>query len=386
MRAAFRRASAPPTTIDDLQQVTLLPGGIVHSEAAAAAVISGQGWPLAGNTAAFTGATVLWRERDTVWGAYLSFAELVAWSERCGAACAAHIGALVQTLGKPRPDWAELSLDRPRIMGIVNVTPDSFSDGGCHADTDSAIAHALRLVAEGADLVDVGGESTRPDVGDPPDEAEELRRVIPVIRALSQQGIIVSVDTRRAGVMRAALTAGATIINDVSALTFDPQALSVVADSSASVCLMHMRGTPQTMGQHSRYTCAPWEVVAELQQRRDACEAAGIDRKRILLDPGIGFAKTAEHNLQILATLPLLHTLGCGVLLAASRKRFIPACLEQDCPPQDRLGGSLAAVLMGLNAGMHMVRVHDVAATRQAVAVFQTAATLSQPEFSSSGL
>ncbi len=386
MQAAFRRAPAPPAMIDDPQQIALLPCGIVHGEAAAAAIISGQGWPLANTVTAFTGVTVLWQEHKIVWGAYLSFTELVAWSERCGSACAAHVGALVQTLGKPRPNWAGLSLDRPRIMGIVNVTPDSFSDGGCHADTESAVAHGLRLVAEGADLVDVGGESTRPDVGDPPDEAEELRRVIPVIRALSQRGIIVSVDTRRAGVMREALAAGASIINDVSALTFDPQSLSVVAKSTAVVCLMHMRGTPQTMGKLSQYTCAPWEVVAELRQRRDACEAAGIDRGRILLDPGIGFAKTAEHNLQILATLPLLHTLGCGVLLAASRKRFIPTCLGQDCPPQDRLGGSLAAVLTGLNAGIHMVRVHDVAATRQAVAVFQMAATLSQPEFSPSGL
>jgi len=266
------------------------------------------------------------------------------------------------------PPFAGLTFERPRIMGVVNVTPDSFSDGGDFIDPGLAIDQGLRLVADGADLVDVGGESTRPG-SDPVPEDEELRRVLPVVQGLAGQGVLVSIDSRRSAVMRAAVDAGAAIVNDVTALTYDPAAMAVVAGAGVPVVLMHMRGEPKTMQQDPVYDDAPVDVRDYLAERVAACEAAGIDRSRIALDPGIGFGKTVTHNLQILNRLDVLGALGCAVVLGISRKSMI-AKLDRDVPPKDRVAGSIAAALQGIRRGAHILRVHDVAETRQAVAIW----------------
>jgi dihydropteroate synthase len=255
-------------------------------------------------------------------------------------------------------------------MGIVNVTPDSFSDGGQHATADAAIAHGRRLIDEGADIVDVGGESTRPG-SQPITEQEELARVLPVVRGLAAAGALVSIDTRRAAVMRAALDAGARIVNDVTALTSDCDSLGVVARSSASVVLMHMQGEPQTMQRAPHYDDVVGEVRDYLKGRVAACVAAGIAAERIAVDPGIGFGKTVEHNLLLLANLDKLAGPGVALVLGASRKGFIAALSGRREPANERLAGSLAAALAAVARGADIVRVHDVAATVQALAVWQ---------------
>lgn len=266
-------------------------------------------------------------------------------------------------------DFAGLCVGAPVLMGIVNVTPDSFSDGGQFLDAETAIAHGRKLAGEGAAILDVGGESTRPGA-DPVSPDDELARVLPVVRALAGEGFCVSVDTRRARVMKAALECGATIINDVTALEGDAESLSVVAASQASVILMHMQGEPGTMQQNPRYNDAAQDILDYLQARVAACEGAGIPRSRIAVDPGIGFGKTLDHNLQIISRLGIYRGLGCPVVLGASRKRFI-GMLGDDAPVGERLGGSLAAALYGVSEGAAILRVHDVAETRQALNVWQ---------------
>ena len=269
----------------------------------------------------------------------------------------------------PREAIAGLTFDRPRIMGIVNVTPDSFSDGGAFLDPQAAIAHGLALLAEGADILDVGGESTRPGA-QPVSEDEERRRVLPVIRGLADAGATVSVDTRHAAVMRAAVAAGAAIINDVTALAGDPDSLQTAAEAAVPVVLMHMQGQPQTMQADPRYRDVVLDILDALEARIGACEAAGIPRARVVVDPGIGFGKTVAHNADLLARLSAFHALGCPILLGASRKSFIGR-LDGDAPADRRLPGSLAAALQALNQGAQILRVHDVAATRQAIAVWE---------------
>ncbi len=266
-------------------------------------------------------------------------------------------------------------------MGILNVTPDSFSDGGRLADAQAAIDAGLALHAEGADIIDVGGESTRPGAR-PVALAEELRRTIPVVEGLAKAGVPVSIDTMKADVMRAALAAGATMLNDVSALQADPESLSVAASSSAGVVLMHMPGTPQTMQGLARYADPVTEVIAHLAARIAAAQAAGIPRSRLIADPGIGFGKGLDHNLAILQRLEAFHSLGVPLLLGASRKSLIPAILERSIAPPagatpppvgDRLAGSLALALRGADAAVAWLRVHDVGATRQALHVWAAA-------------
>ncbi|MCP5368034.1 MAG: dihydropteroate synthase [Hyphomicrobiales bacterium] len=270
-------------------------------------------------------------------------------------------------------EFAGLRLDRPRIMGIVNVTPDSFSDGGETATAEAAVARGLAMAAAGADIVDVGGESTRPGAAPVP-PAAEAARVVPVVRALAAAGLPVSVDTRRAAVMAAATAAGARIINDVSALSHDPDALATAAASGAAVILMHMRGTPETMMDLARYGDVAGEVAAELAARVDACVAAGIPRARLAVDPGIGFAKTAAHNVALLAGLGGVKArLGLPLVLGVSRKRFISR-LDRDVEAHGRLAGSVAAALAGVARGADILRVHDVAETRQALAVWRAIA------------
>ena len=253
--------------------------------------------------------------------------------------------------------------DRPRLLGVLNVTPDSFSDGGSNADPKDAVAHGLSLAREGADIVDVGGESTRPGAVTVSDD-EELHRVVQVVEALAQRGITVSIDTRKATVMEAALAAGAQIINDVSGLTHDPRSIEVAARSSAFVVLMHMAGEPATMNDAPRYEQCALEVFDWLVTRVAACEAAGINRERILVDPGLCFAKHESHNLDVLRHLTLYHGLGCPVLLGASRKGWT-ARLDREWPARERLPASLAAAQWALDRGVQVLRVHDVVAHRQ---------------------
>jgi len=265
--------------------------------------------------------------------------------------------------------FAGFALDRPLIMGIVNVTPDSFSDGGLYAETEAAIAHGRKLIVEGADIVDIGGESTRPGAA-PLNPETEMARVLPVVRALSADGACISIDTRRAAVMRAALAAGARIVNDVTALTGDGDSLAVVRGSDAAVVLMHMLGEPQTMQVNPTYADVVGEVSSYLAGRVQACRAAGIEPERIAVDPGIGFGKTVEHNLALLAGIERLRALGVTVLVGASRKAFIGKLSRGEAAPE-RVPGSVAAALAAVSRGAHIVRVHDVAATRQALAVWR---------------
>ncbi len=268
--------------------------------------------------------------------------------------------------------FAGLTLERPVIMGILNVTPDSFSDGGRNLDPGIAIAAGERMLDEGAAILDIGGESTRPGSLEVALE-EELARVIPVVTALAAKGHRVSIDTRHARVMAAALDAGAAIVNDVTALTHEPESLPLVAARQAPVVLMHMRGTPDTMLKLTAYEDLVGEVEAYLAQRLAACRAAGLTDDKLCIDAGIGFAKTAEQSAQLIAATDRFARLGVAVLVGASRKSFIGR-LSKGEPPDQRLPGSLAAALAGAARGAHILRVHDVAATAQALRVWQAIA------------
>jgi dihydropteroate synthase len=275
--------------------------------------------------------------------------------------------SLLSRLQAVRPPISGCDLTRPLIMGIVNVTPDSFSDGGKFFDADAAISHALQLEADGADILDVGGESTRP--GAPPvDVDEEMRRVVPVIEALARRARIpISIDSRKAAVMSAAAKAGASLINDVTALTHDSDSLATAVRLSLPVVLMHSREDPRTMQDDPRYDDVVLDVYDALADRIEACESAGIPRDRLIVDPGIGFGKTLAHNLALLGSLSIFHGLGCAVLLGASRKSFISKLTGAQA--NDRLPGSLAAALVAAQQGANILRVHDVAATRQSLAI-----------------
>ncbi|HEY8539214.1 MAG TPA: dihydropteroate synthase [Steroidobacteraceae bacterium] len=263
-----------------------------------------------------------------------------------------------------------LDLRSPVVMGILNVTPDSFSDGGRYKESKAAIAHALAMIEAGAGIIDVGGESTRPGAEDVSEE-EELRRVVPVVAELARRtNVPISVDTSKPAVMKAALEAGAEMINDVRALA-DPRALAEVAASGAAVCLMHMQGEPRSMQDDPKYVDVVTEVRDFLSERLQACIAAGIDRERIVLDPGIGFGKRLQHNLALLAHLPALTALGCPVLIGVSRKSMFGALLNR--PVEQRLAGGLAVATAAVLAGVSIVRAHDVAETVDAV---KTAAAL----------
>lgn len=264
----------------------------------------------------------------------------------------------------PRPP-----IGRPRVMGIVNVTPDSFSDGGRFMGAAEGIEHARRLIAQGADMLDIGGESTRPGAV-PVSEFDEILRVVPLIEAVrAASDIPISIDTMKPGVARAAFKAGATIWNDVSALRFSPEAPEVAAELGGEVVLMHMLGQPGTMQDAPRYDDVVAEVEAFLLARAFTAMAAGVAKEKIWLDPGIGFGKTLDHNLALLAALPRFVALGYPILLGASRKRFIAAVDPTAGEASDRLGGSLAAHLQGAAAGVAAVRVHDVRETVQALEV-----------------
>lgn len=275
---------------------------------------------------------------------------------------------VIARLTAPRAQVAGMTMDRPRIMGILNVTPDSFSDGGMFDAPDAALARAVAMIADGADILDIGGESTRPGavtVGN----TDEIARTAPVISAIrAGSDVPISIDTRKADVAQAALDAGATLVNDVAAMTYDPMMAQVTQQAGVPICLMHAKGTPATMQDDPAYDDVLLDVYDFLAARIAVAEAAGIARHQIVVDPGIGFGKTMRHNQELLRGLSLFHGLGCPILLGASRKRFI-GTVSGALEPQDRMAGSVAVALHGVAAGVQILRVHDTKETRQAISL-----------------
>ena len=262
-----------------------------------------------------------------------------------------------------------IRLEQPQVMGIINVTPDSFSDGGRYAEAGSAIEGGVDMSSAGAAILDVGGESTRPGAK-PVWAQDEIDRVLPVVERLAAGGAAVSIDTRKSEVMTAAVRAGARMVNDVSALTFDPRSAETIAAAGVPVVLMHHLGPPETMQQDPRYEDVLVEVYLWLEERIAAAEAAGIARSNILVDPGFGFGKTVAHNLELMNGLALFHSLGCPVVVGASRKRTIGA-LSGEAPADRRLAGSIAFALKAVEQGAQIVRVHDVPETVQALRIWR---------------
>ena len=276
--------------------------------------------------------------------------------------------AVLENLYKPRADFAGLEMAKPHLMGVINTTPDSFSDGGAHLAPATATASGMSMWQAGASVIDIGGESTRPGAA-PITRNQELARVLPPITGLARQNIRLSIDTRHAEVMTRACAAGAAIINDVEALRRDG-ALDAAAASGAPVIIMHMQGQPETMQDEPHYEFAPVDIYQFLEERIDAAVAAGIAKSHIAVDPGFGFGKTVAHNLQILNWLSLFHGLGVPILFGASRKSTI-AKLSKDEPADQRLAGSLALAMAAYRQGAQLLRVHDVGETAQALAVEQ---------------
>jgi dihydropteroate synthase len=339
----------------------LIPRGLISGPAAARAVEAGIALPLAGGPLAFAVAEAI--EREAGEQGHRRPVDL--------AAARAFAPELIEALTRRRAPWAGFDLKRPLIMGVVNVTPDSFSDGGDFAGASAAIDHGRALLAAGADIIDVGGESTRPGAT-PVAPEDEAARVLPVVRALAHAGAMVSIDTRHAAVMDQAVQAGAWIINDVTALTGDPESARIAAKSGAAIVLMHMLGDPQTMQQNPRYADVTCDLLDYFGERLASLSALGVDRAHIAVDPGIGFGKNDEHNLRLLDELAAFHMFGCPVLLGASRKGFIGRLSKGEAPKQ-RLAGTLAAHQIGLDRGVQVVRVHDVAEAFQARAIWTAA-------------
>ncbi len=324
------------------------------------------GLPLAGGPLRFDRVEAILRgtaESEAIERAVVPVDALAGWAAGRGVSPAFSAERL-EALTRPRAPVCGLAPDRPILMGIVNVTPDSFSDGGDFLDPGRAIEHGLALREAGADILDVGGESTRPGALSVPED-EELRRVVPVVRGLARAGARVSIDTRKAAVMRAALAAGAAMINDVTALAGDPDSLSVAREGGVPVVLMHMRGEPRSMQDAPEYRDVVLDVHDRLAQRIAVCAAAGIAGDRLIVDPGIGFGKTVEHNVDLLCRMTVFHGLGCPIMIGASRKRFI-GILSRGESVRDRLGGSIAAAMASLDRGAQILRVHDVAQSFQA--------------------
>ena len=344
---------------DGVTRRYLLPRGLLRGSAAARVIDAGAALPLAGGAIAFCFAEAAERKpgeaglRTPLW-----LGDLIG-PDR----------GLLDALVEPRPRWAGFDLAKPLIMGVVNVTPDSFSDGGDFADAEGAIAQGIRLAEQGVDIIDIGGESTRPGAQEVSAE-EEINRAVPVVRALAERGLAVSIDTRHAVVMEAAVEAGARIINDITALTGDPASAAAAAKSGAAIVLMHMQGEPRTMQADPHYADTTLDLLDYFTDRLADLQNLGVEPARIALDPGIGFGKKDPHNLLLLQELAAFQVFGCPVLLGVSRKSFIGRLSRKE-PPKERLAGSLAAALAGLDQGVQIVRVHDVAETYQARAIWQ---------------
>ena len=338
------------------------PVGLLYGETAAAAIAEGVALPLAGDPIAFTLAELIEGVPGKTKAKMFAARSLAASNDSDLAAVLARITA-------KRAPFAGLALDRPVLMGIVNVTPDSFSDGGLYDSKEAAIAHAAELAAAGAAIVDIGGESTRPG-SEAVEAREEAARVIPVIEGLTGLPAVISVDTRKASVARAGAEAGAKILNDVSALTYDPKSVQVAAEAGLGVVLMHAQGEPKTMQDDPRYDDVVLEVFDYLAARIATAEATGIERARIAADPGLGFGKTLAHNLALLSRITLFHGLGVPLLIGASRKRFIKGFLG-GAEPRSREPGSHAAAIAAAGQGAQILRVHDVEGTSQALGVWR---------------
>ncbi|WP_282157120.1 dihydropteroate synthase [Shimia thalassica] len=280
----------------------------------------------------------------------------------------------LEMMVRDRGHIGPMSLAEPQIMGILNVTPDSFSDGGQHNDASDAVQRARTMRDQGVDLIDIGGESTRPGAVEVPVD-QEIQRTSPVIAALSAElNVPISIDTRKAPVASAALEAGALMVNDVAGFTFDPALAPLCATRGAPVCVMHAQGDPATMQDNPQYDDVLLDVYDFLETQIGMLESLGIPRLQIVTDPGIGFGKTMDHNLRLLARLSLFHSLGCPILLGASRKGFIKV-IGQAPDPEGRVGGSVAVALEGIAQGAQIVRVHDVEETRQALHLWQAVTT-----------
>jgi dihydropteroate synthase len=336
----------------------LRPLGLIWGEAASTAAAEGAALRIAGGPAACTAFEIIEGPPGKAKRRILPARDLAPSREP-------QIEALLARITAPRTPVAGIALDRPVIMGIVNVTPDSFSDGGDFAASESAVAHGRRLAAEGAAIVDIGGESTRPGAR-AIDAEEELRRILPVLGGLNGLGVPISVDTRKAAVMAAAVAAGAAIINDVAALGHDPDALVTAARLDVPVILMHAKGDPRNMQDNPVYEDVVLEVYDFLQTRIGAAETAGIARERLIVDPGLGFGKTLEHNLALISGAAIFHGLGVPLLVGISRKRTI-GTITGESDPKRRLAGSIGAALAAAAQGVQMLRVHDVRETRQAL-------------------
>lgn len=359
----LRAAHRPP-------DLYLAPEGMLTGAVATAAAASGLALRY-GAADAFSLIRLVARDQtNSVSTCLASVPDLLTWLEQgCPTFARWDLERQLDHLTRPLPPWAGLSLRGPLVMGILNVTPDSFSDGGDHADAPAAIAHGRALLAAGADILDIGGESTRPGATPVAPEVE-IARVVPVIAALAASGAVISIDSRNPAVMAASLDAGARIINDVGALQAEG-ALALAVSRKAPVVFMHMPGDPQTMQVHARYDEPALDVRDFLESRLAAWEAAGGERQAVLVDPGFGFGKTASHNLAILRGLGLYRGLGTGVLIGVSRKRMIESLHGLSLPPKQRLPGSLALALDGIARGANIVRVHDVAETVQALRLWQ---------------
>ena len=348
-------------------EIHLIPAALVSGRIAAAMLARGEARAVAGGGLAMTAGEVVVRDGGAARRVVVSAAGLSSLIER-SAPGNRRLATLLGRIAAPRP-----AAGAAQLMGVVNVTPDSFSDGGRYLDPDAALARCRALAEEGADILDIGGESTRPGAA-PVSPAEERARVQPVLDGLPAlrrdfPGLQISIDTRHAEVMQAGLAAGVDIINDVTALTGDPRSLAVAASGGARVVLMHMQGTPETMNLAPAYDDVALDVFDFLDRRIDACIAAGIPRDRLVVDPGIGFGKRGRENQEILRALPLFHGLGCPILLGLSRKGL--GVGQKSASPQAREPVSLAAAHYALSQGIQMLRVHDVAATRQVVALWR---------------
>ena len=341
------------------------PLGLVHGPDARRAVEAGTGAWLAGSAmTAFTQVEVIERHPSGRKASVHPYQDL---------------SLQVAASATPRPPLAGLDISAARLMGVVNVTPDSFSDGGLYNSDESAIAHGLKMAEQGAAILDVGGESTRPG-SDTVSVAEELDRVSAVVRGLAGAGQLVSIDTRKSEVMRSAVGGGAAIVNDVSALSYDEQSLGTVMTLHVPVVLMHAQGDPRTMQLDPRYDDVTLDVYDYLEGRIKACLAAGVERSKICIDPGIGFGKTLRHNLEIMQQITLFHNLGVALLVGVSRKRMIGA-LSGEKLPINRVAGSVGGALYAALNGVHILRVHDVKETAAALAVVNGMAAPDVTEF-----
>ena len=350
----------------EIGAIVLRPVSFLVGKAAQTALVSGQALPLGGGPLFFSAIEVFLTVGDNICIVNSNVSEVEQWAAAECRHVKEAIAKQLDALSNARPPFAGLTMDRPRLMGVVNLTPDSFYDGGRLLTVEAAVAHGRKLWKAGADLLDIGGESTRPG-SKIISVQEELDRVLPVIEALAKEGALISGDTRRVLVMQAAIAAGARIINDVSALT-ESGATVAVAEAGAAVILMHMQGTPITMQNNPTYDHAPFEILRYFLGRISACEEAGIDRSAIAVDPGIGFGKKTAHNLQIFQQMAMFHASGCPVVVGASRKSFIGAIAGID-HPDFRLPGSIAAATLAASQGVKLHRVHDVDETKQALAL-----------------